>query len=230
MLNQVASRIAGKIRGEGFRLDPEIPVGYLLGFAAGKLVARVRGMIALRRLSPAAFVGAGAVVKCPSKIRANGFVNFHRDSYVDALSTEGIRLGSGFSLGRGASIECTGSLRSLGKGFVAGDNVGVGSDSFIGCAGGVEIGSDTILGNLVTIHSENHIARDPLVPVRLQGVDRKGIRIGANCWIGAKVTILDGVVLGDNSIVAAGAVVRAGEYAPWSLLAGVPARVVRSLR
>lgn len=169
-------------------------------------------------------------MKCGSKIVFKGFANLNTGSLIDALSREGVVLGQGFSLGRGAAIECTGSLKTIGKGFVAGKNVGIGSGSFLGCAGGVVIGDDTILGNFVSIHSENHRFERHDMPIRLQGVDHKGVRIGSDCWIGAKVTILDGVVLGSHSIVAAGAVVREGEYPDGSLLAGVPARVVKMLR
>ena len=117
----------------------------------------------------------------------------------------------------------------LGVGLNAGENVGIGSFSFLGCAGGVVIGSDTIMGNFVSIHSENHVYEDAHVPIRLQGVSRIGVSIGSNCWIGAKATILDGVVLGDRTIVAAGAVVTPGVYESDCILAGVPARKVKSI-
>lgn len=228
-MNRFISWMAGRLRGERFEIDPEIPAGYLLAFATAKVVARLRGIVTFG-LSPTVFIGRGARLKCVGKIKLAGFASFNADCYLDALSRDGVVLGRGFSLGRGASIECTGSLKTLGAGFVAGDNVGIGSSSFLGCAGGISIGSDTILGNLVTMHSENHNFEAPDVPIRLQGVSHQGIRIGRNCWIGAKATILDGANIGDNSIVAAGAVVRAGDYEPSSLLAGVPAKTIKSLR
>lgn len=229
-MNLLISRIAQRLRGERFEVDPEVPGSYLLGFAIERMLARLRAVLTFRSLSTPAFVGRGARIRCVKRISLGGFASFGCGSNVDALSREGFVVGRGFSLGRGASIECTGSLQTLGKGFRAGDNVGVGSDSFLGCAGGIEIGSDTIIGNFVSMHSENHNFGRPDVPIRLQGVNHVGIRIGRNCWLGAKCTILDGVSLGDNSIVAAGAVVRAGEYEPWSLLAGVPARKIKSLK
>lgn len=74
--------------------------------------------------------------------------------------------------------------------------------------GFLEIGDDTIFGNYVSIHPENHNYHNTNIPIRLQGVNGVGVKIGKNCWIGAKVTILDGTIIGDNSVVAAGAVVR----------------------
>ena len=62
--------------------------------------------------------------------------------------------------------------------------------------------------------------------IKHQGVSRKGIVIGDNCWIGAKVTILDGVRIGNSCVIAAGAVVK-GEFPDHCVIAGVPARVIR---
>lgn len=228
-MNRLISRIAQRLRGERFEVDPDVPGSYLSSLAVEKAVARLRGILIFRRLRPAVFVGRRARILCIERINISGYVSIGRDCTIDALSRDGIVLGHGFSMGRGASIECTGSLQTLGKGLKVGDNVGISSNSFLGCAGGIEIGSDTIIGNFVSMHSENHNFDRPDVPIRLQGVNHVGIRIGRNCWLGAKCTILDGVTLGDNSIVAAGAVVRAGEYEPWSLLAGVPARKIKSL-
>lgn len=226
----LVSKMIRSLRGESIALDPTLPVGYLVGFMAEKVVARLRGLVRLRRLTPTVFVGRQARIRCAGRIQLHGYTSFGAGSYVDALSREGVVLGHGFSMGRNASIECTGTLRSLGKGLVTGDNVGIGSFSFLGCAGGVAIGANTILGNYVSMHAENHNYADPTVPVRLQGVNHKGIVVGRNCWIGAKATILDGAEIGDDCIVAAGAVVREGRYAAGSLLAGVPARVVKTLR
>ena len=115
----------------------------------------------------------------------------------------------------------------MALGLVLGDNVGIGSNSFFGCAGGITIGNDTILGNFVSMHSENHNYSDRKIPIRSQGVNSKGIKIGTDCWIGAKVTILDGVNLGDGCIVVAGAVLTEGSYPPFSILGGVPAKIIK---
>ena len=79
-----------------------------------------------------------------------------------------------------------------GEGLTVGARVGLGTDCFYGCAGGITIGDDTIIGNLVTFHAENHVAERLDVPIRDQGVTHAGIRVGSGCWIGAKATILDG--------------------------------------
>lgn len=66
-------------------------------------------------------------------------------------------------------------------------------------------------------------------PSRRAGADRSiPVRIEDGCWIGARVTILPGVTIGRSSVVAAGAVVTKST-APGSLVAGVPARLIRTL-
>jgi acetyltransferase-like isoleucine patch superfamily enzyme len=63
---------------------------------------------------------------------------------------------------------------------------------------------------------------------REQGVTRKGIKIGRNCWIGSNVIITDGVNIGDNCVVAAGAVVTKS-FPDNSLLGGVPAKLIKKI-
>ena len=173
------------------------------------------------------FVHRTSKIRSTRKIKFGKNLNVDRNCYIDALSTDGIRFGHNVSIGKNTTIECSGTLKWLGKGLVVGDNVGLGTHGFFGCAGGVEIGDNTIFGNYVSIHSENHNYSDVNTPIRLQGVNRKGIKIGKDCWIGAKATILDGTVLGDGCIVAAGAVVR-GVIPPFSVIGGVPAKVIKS--
>ena len=124
-------------------------------------------------------------------------------------------------------IELTGSMKLIGQGMIIGNNVGLGSHGHYGSGAGLlEIGDYTIFGNYVSIHPENHNYSDLSIPIKLQGVNGKGIKIGNDCWIGAKVTILDGTVIGDHSIVAAGAVVT-GKFPPYSIIGGVPAKIIK---
>lgn len=145
---------------------------------------------------------------------------------LNALSIEGIEFGNGVSIGRGTSIECTGSIRQLGKGLKVGNNVGLGDMCHYGCAGGIEIGDDTIVGIYVTMHSENHVFTDRELPIRMQGVSHRGIKIGSGCWIGAKATILDGSVIGNDCVIAAGAVV-SGVFPNNCIIGGVPAKIIK---
>jgi acetyltransferase-like isoleucine patch superfamily enzyme len=125
-------------------------------------------------------------------------------------------------LGDFSKISCTRAEGSLYLGFGSTAN----SFCHFGCNGGIRIGENTILGEYVSLHSENH-QYGGKIPAKLQGLRHEGIVIGAGCWLGAKCTILDGVFIGDNVVVAAGAVVPKGKYPSNSMIAGVPARVIK---
>jgi acetyltransferase-like isoleucine patch superfamily enzyme len=131
------------------------------------------------------------------------------------------------ALENGCSWRTSTTLYDLGSHITIGNNVGIGEFAYLGGAGGLDIGDDCIVGQYFSCHPENHVFSDTSMPIRLQGITRKGIRIGKNCWIGAKVTILDGVTIGDNCVIAAGAVVTRQMPAD-SVIGGVPARVLKS--
>ena len=226
MIRRLINHTVSLMKGERFELDPQIPLGYLLSFFLNKGWMCICGMWKLRTMKRV-FVHYSATIKCRSRIYSMQNLSIDRGCYIDALSSEGISFGNNVSIGKYTTIECTGTLKSLGKGLKVGSRVGLGTHGFFGCAGGIEIGDDTIFGNYVSLHSENHNFQDRNIPIRLQGVKRKGIIIGKDCWIGAKVTILDGTVIGDGCIVAAGAVVR-GYIPPYSIIGGIPAKVIKS--
>ena len=78
----------------------------------------------------------------------------------------------------------------------------------------------------VSVSTKIHIDDTP-IPIRLQGVNRKGIKIGNDCWIGAKATILDSVMISDSCVVVVGALVTRGVYPPYSIIGGVLAGVIK---
>ena len=94
--------------------------------------------------------------------------------------------------------------------------------------GGIQIGNDVIAGSYISFHSENHVFDDTSLLIREQGVTSKGIQIGNNVWIGAKATFLDGAIVGNNSVVAAGAVVN-GIFPDNVVLGGVPAKIIKTI-
>jgi acetyltransferase-like isoleucine patch superfamily enzyme len=226
--SRVLSRYAGRIKGSEFRIDERISPTYLAGVVGERGLMKLRGLIRFPKPGNRPFVGSHVTLRSRNNLTIGRGVTFGHHTYVDALSTNGVHLGDNTSLGRNTRIECTGSLRTLGVGLDVGKNVGLGSDNLYGCAGGIKIGDDTIVGNYVTFHSENHVIDDLQEPIRLQGVTHAGITIGRDCWIGAKVTILDGATIGDGCVIAAGSVVIAGEYADFGIYGGIPAKLIKS--
>jgi acetyltransferase-like isoleucine patch superfamily enzyme len=217
------SYLVKKIKKEDFKFDNHIPKIRLVQIVVSKAISLFNGLIILRRF---AFIDPSAVLLSKEMIFSAGNFLIGKRCTIDALSIEGLKLGYNVSIHDNTSIECSGSLKNLGKGIIIGNNVGIGRNSHLGGAGGITIGDDTILGQYVSIHSENHNVGIQGGKIRLSGVSRKGVVIGSNCWIGAKATILDGVRLGDNCIVAAGAVLLNGVYEDNSVYGGIPAKKI----
>jgi len=108
---------------------------------------------------------------------------------------------------------------------VVGAGTWIGAFTVIDGSGGLEIGEGCDISSGVHIYTHSTVAR--CVSERRAGIERAGSTIGSNVYVGANATILMGVAIGHHSVVAAGAVVTEGTIAPpYSLLVGVPARVI----
>ncbi len=90
--------------------------------------------------------------------------------------------------------------------------------------GGITIEDDVLIGPRVNLVTENH----PLNPADRKALIGKPIVVKRKAWIGAAATILPGITIGENAVVAAGAVVTTN-VAPNTVVAGVPAKVVKTL-
>lgn len=88
--------------------------------------------------------------------------------------------------------------------------------------GGITIEDDVQIGPRCNLVTENH----PVDPAQRKNLDLKSIRIKRNAWLGAGVTILPGVTVGENSIVAAGAVVNK-DVPDNTIFGGIPAKLIR---
>ena len=111
-----------------------------------------------------------------------------------------------------------------------GKNIHLGKNVFINSAcqfqdqGGIFIGDNCLIGPGTMIATLNHYPD----PERRQGMTHAPVVIGKNVWTGAHVTILPGVTIGDNAIVAAGAVV-AKDVPADTIVGGVPAKAIKSI-
>lgn len=112
-----------------------------------------------------------------------------------------------------------------------GKNITIGKDVFInsGChfqdQGGITIGDGSLIGHNVVLATINH----DLDPRNNRKNHYAPIAIGNHVWIGSNATVLPGVTLGDWSVVAAGAVVTK-DVPPYTVVGGVPAKVLRLIK
>jgi acetyltransferase-like isoleucine patch superfamily enzyme len=199
----------------------------ILSEKAGSLLRGFYYRIFLKKCGGYLFVGKQCKIKHCHKITTGKTVIIGDNVEINALSISGVKLGNNVSIHRNTVIECTGVIRNLGEGIDIGNNVGISQYCFIQVRGKVIIGNDVMFGPRVSLFSEEHGFSDLNKLMIEQPEIRKGVTIENNVWIGAGATILDGVTIGEGSIVAAGSVVR-HTVPPYSIVAGVPARVIRS--
>ncbi|WVM88261.1 acyltransferase [Halopseudomonas pachastrellae] len=212
------------------KFDPEVPLHYKINFIATHLSYALRGILTLglsKGSSSFFFRYPRAKLLCKSRIRVGSKVRIGFNVVIDGLGKKGVTLGANTKIGDYSRLICSGTLSNIGSHIDIGENVGIGEFCRIGGSGGVTIGKNTIAGQYLSIHPENHIFSDKGKLIKDQGTIRSEIRIGQNCWIGAKVTILAGSEIGDSCVIAAGSVV-SGKFPSHSVIGGVPAKLIKS--
>ncbi|AEB30204.1 hypothetical protein CAR_c15450 [Carnobacterium sp. 17-4] len=155
------------------------------------------------------FIGRNISILNKQYISLGKNVKFERNSEIQGLSINGIVIGSNVTIGNTAMIRPSSYYGSgeIGEGFFIGNNSSLGPFCYIGCAGMVRIGDNVMLGPRVSLFAENHNFSDSETSIKFQGINRKGITIEDDCWIGSGVIILDGVTIGKGSVIAAGTLV-----------------------
>jgi acetyltransferase-like isoleucine patch superfamily enzyme len=223
-LVQVFQKLLGAM-GREYLVAPDLPASYLMTVTIGRATELARGIVRTRRR---VFFGRGVRIRGGAGIHWGEFASVGDMVKLDGYAREGVHLGAGSALGRGCVVTCTSHASRYGTGFRLGLRSGLGDYCHVGASGGVVIGDDVIAGPFVSFHSQEHVFNDLRRPIREQGTTEEGIQIANNCWLGARVTVLDGTRIGSGSVVAAGAVVK-GNFPERSLIGGVPARILRSL-
>lgn len=229
MLLYAINFIIRKIKKKDYELDPQIKSSVLLSIIFERIDNLLRGTIkkiGVKSNGKIIFVGKNVTLKNKRYIEFGNGVTLENNVVLDGLSREGLLLGNNVKIGSYTIIQCTGSLKHIGKGFRIGDNSGVGDYCFFGSAGGIKIGENVIMGQNVRFHSENHIFDRIDIPIREQGVNQKGIVVGDDCWIGAGVVFLDGVTVGRGCVIGANTLVNK-DLPPYSIAVGNPVRVIK---
>lgn len=151
-----------------------------------------------------------------------GFVFFGRRVEVQARPGYGrLVLGRWVHLGDGTSLRCHEGTVRIGDKTVFGRNIVV--NAYLD----VQIGGSCIIADLVYVTDFDHVFTDVAVPIKDQGIAKAPVRIGSDVWLGTKVSIVRGTVIGNGVVVAANAVVTR-DLPDFAVAAGVPARVLRN--
>ncbi len=230
-LTRLLEKVISRIKGRPYIFDPNIPVSVLVSTAVRRLSWLVRGnlkSLLLRQKMCSVFVAPGVTWRNARMIRFGRGVTIERGVVLDGLSRRGVKIGDEVMIGAYCIIRAS-MLSNLGEGLSIGKQSSLDAYSFIGAGGGVFIGDCVIMGQHVSFHAENHQYDRLDVPIREQGTSRQGIVVEDDCWVGSNVTFLDGAHVGRGCVIAAGTVVR-GEIPAYSVVAGVPGRVIKSRR
>lgn len=147
-------------------------------------------------------LGKGIIIRCGIKEGIPGKIQFDDDCRIED----------------GVILDAYGGTIGIGK------NVFIGPYVVIYGHGGVEIGEKSLISMHCRILSSNHAIPPVGIPINSQPDVLLPTRIGRDVWLGAGVTVLGGVTIGDNCIIGAGAVVTR-DIPPGSIAYGVPATV-----
>ncbi len=159
------------------------------------------------------------------------------DRQAEVAARTAATLGERVFLAEGAHVAASslsiGDRTYVAAGCVLRDDVGIGSDCtlnpYVVMAGRVRIGNDVRIASFTALYGFNHLFDDLTRPIWHQGEVSEGIVVEDDVWIGTHVVICDGVTVGAHSVLAAGAVVTR-DVPPWSVVGGVPARVLYDRR
>ena len=131
-----------------------------------------------------------------------------------------------FSLGEYSVVESFACINNAVGDVMIGDHTRIGLHNTI--IGPVTIGNHVNLAQGITVTALNQNFNDKTKRIDEQGVSTNSVVIGDDIWIGANAVILPGVTIGNHSVVAAGAVVTK-DVPPHSLVAGVPAKIIKEI-
>ncbi len=170
--------------------------------------------------------GVNMILRHPGRVIIGDNVVLSEGVLLDArhsIESAVISIGSDVILANNVMISCKEGTVQIG------DRTGIGAYTIIQSAQQcpVAIGDDAILGPRCYLVGGGNYNIDRLdIPISQQGIRADGgCTIGNDVWLGANVSVLDGVTIGDGSVGAAGAVITRA-VTPGTIVGGVPARVL----
>ncbi|ARV16860.1 hypothetical protein BTO07_08090 [Polaribacter sp. SA4-12] len=166
------------------------------------------------------------------------FVVFGKNSIINFPSffvgEKYISIGKNVSIGKRSCITAWDKKSIANPSISIGDNTYIGDDCHITAIKKIKIGDNVLFGKKVTITDNSHgncnnYEELLLPPSRREVSSKGGVIISDRVWLGDKVTVLSGVILGEGVIIGANSVVTKN-IPNYSIAAGIPARVIRSYK
>lgn len=175
----------------------------------------------LLRITRSKFALAGARLRLGAGSLPSD-LNLARGVVLAATDGGSVRFGAGSSIDRNATLIAKHGALSVGEGAY----IGIGA--VIVCRSSVKVGRNALFAEYVTIRDQDHTIL-PTGDQRRVGFTTSPIVIGDNVWLGAKVTVIQGVTIGNNVVVGANSVVT-HDLPDNCVAVGAPARLVRHLK
>lgn len=169
--------------------------------------------------------GVNVAIRHPGKILIGDNVVIDDMCVLDAKgeNNRGLRIGNGVFIGRGTILTChNGDI-------VIEDNCNIGFNCVISSLGSIVIKKNNLMAACCYLVGGNHDSDRLDIPILFQGRSAQGIVLDENIWLGAGVKVLDGVTIGRDCIIGAGAMVNENIPA-WKIAVGTPAKVVKDRR
>ncbi|MDD5716254.1 MAG: DapH/DapD/GlmU-related protein [Sulfuricurvum sp.] len=185
--------------------------------------------IRLKKCDGIFLVGSNTKVLFKNRLSVGRNCYIADNGYINCLSKKGVVFGDRVTIRENAWLQITSDLSNLGEGIIIDSNVYIGPNAILGAAGLLHIKSGNQIGANVQFIAENHKFNDEKLSISEQGVDRKGIIINENCWIGNNAIILDGVEIGEGCVIGAGSVVTRS-IERFSVAVGNPARIIKKIK
>lgn len=140
-----------------------------------------------------------------------------------------ISIGKNVLIRKGARLEAVGNWDGKRPKIIIGDGTKIQFYFHCGAAESVIIGNDVLIGGRVYITDHDHVYDDPQLPaVQNWRVKSKPVIIEKGAYLGEGAVILKGVTIGERAVVGANSVVTK-DVPPYTIVAGVPARNIRSV-
>jgi len=158
---------------------------------------------------------------CAKNIYLGNRVQFLRGSTILADEKGKIIIDDDSAICRFAILQSFGGIIRIGKRTFIGDFA-----NLYGYSGGLTIGNSVLIASGCVVIPSAHGFQNPSQPIMEQPNSSRGISIGDGSWIGANVSILDNVRIGQGAVIGAGAVVN-HDVADFAIVAGVPAKLLR---